>query len=161
MDNSTGTSANPKSKIQNRNGPGSRIRTCEHLLPRQAHIAICGTPGLKFQISNLKFNMASGKGFEPLFLGSEPSVLPVRRSRNDLPFSNFDWRSPHRQHRRASECPSIRDRKSQIQNRKLEETEGLEPSTLSFEARRSDSVELRLHLTTWWLKKNFHHELIL
>jgi hypothetical protein len=26
--------------------------------------------------------MASGKGFEPLFTGSEPAVLPVRRSRN-------------------------------------------------------------------------------
>ena len=29
----------------------------------------------------------------------------------------------------------------------MEETEGLEPSTLSFEARRSDSIELRLRVS--------------
>ena len=36
---------NPHSQIRNQSGPGSRIRTCEHLLPRQAHVALCGTPG--------------------------------------------------------------------------------------------------------------------
>jgi hypothetical protein len=28
--------------------------------------------------------MASGKGFEPLFTGSEPAVLPIRRPRKNL-----------------------------------------------------------------------------
>ena len=39
-------------------------------------------------------------------------------------------------------------RQSKIQNlkSKMVKTEGLEPSTLSFEARRSDSVELRLRI---------------
>ena len=43
--------------------------------PGQARIAVCGT---------LWFVMASGKGFEPLFTGSEPAVLPIRRPRNDM-----------------------------------------------------------------------------
>ena len=48
----------------------------------------------------------------------------------------------------TTESPLTKGR-SQIENRKSQigkETEGFEPSTLSFEARRSDSVELRLRL---------------
>ncbi len=86
---------NPKSHIRNRNGPGSRIRTCEHLLPRQAQPGfgnsecgsrICLVPGVKSQIRIPKsqIGMASGKGVEPLFAGSEPTVLPVRRTRIEI-----------------------------------------------------------------------------
>ena len=84
----------PQSQIPDRTGPGSRIRTCEHLLPRQAHVAICGTPGdmdfgvgiadfgfddVQYQIRNpsSQIEMASGKGFEPPFAGSKPAVLPL------------------------------------------------------------------------------------
>lgn len=47
---------------------GGRIQTCEHLLPRQARLVICGTPSYK---------RTSGRGVEPLFTDSKSAVLPL------------------------------------------------------------------------------------
>jgi hypothetical protein len=68
--------SDPLSYIGMNIGPGSRIRTCEHLFPKQVHLASVERPE--------KSSVASGKGVEPIFPGSEPSVLPIRRPRNVL-----------------------------------------------------------------------------
>ena len=57
-------------------GPGSRIRTCEHLFPKQAHLASVERP--------VDGDFGFGEGVEPIFLGSEPGVLPIRRPRSVL-----------------------------------------------------------------------------
>ena len=64
-------------------GQSGRIRTCEYLLPRQARIASAVRSERERGHSCPK-ELASGKGFEPLFTGSEPAVLPVRRTRNSM-----------------------------------------------------------------------------
>ena len=80
-----------------------------------------------------KIEMVSGKGFEPLFTGSEPAVLPVRRPRKKVGGSSGGWQEPA-----LTRCGQ------KVIYAKLEETEGLEPSTFSFVAKCSDSIELRL-----------------
>lgn len=52
----------------------SNLRT---LVSKTSPYSHCGTPGENE-------NLASGQGFEPRSTGSEPGILPVRRTRNDL-----------------------------------------------------------------------------
>jgi hypothetical protein len=85
----------------------------------------------------LKKFLASGKGFEPLFTGSEPVVLPVRRPRKKLAGkAGFEPANISLNHRPRDSLHSPRFRN-------LVRTEGLEPTTLTFVARCSDSIELR------------------
>lgn len=64
------------------------------LVPETSLFSHLWTILLRSEISNFKFDMASGKRFEPLFTGSEPSVLPIRRPRIDFRFTIFDLRFP-------------------------------------------------------------------
>lgn len=90
------------------------------------------------QIQNLKSKMrlASGKGFEPLSAGSEPAVLPVRRPRN----IGRDGGARTRYDRLEKPIARLF---AFIPVEKLVKTAGLEPTTFSFVARCSNSVELR------------------
>ena len=87
-------------------GQSGRIWTCEHLFPKQARLAICGTPWFRFWIldfgfgfrievflalpeiqnrqSKIQNDLASGTGVEPVFSDSKPDVLPVRRPRKKV-----------------------------------------------------------------------------
>lgn len=77
--------------------------------------------------------VASGIGVEPIFPGSEPDVLPVRRPRK---------RKLAVGGRRLADSPG-RPKNSMVEIG-LVKTAGLEPATFAFVARCSDSVELRL-----------------
>lgn len=123
----------------------------------------------RYPHSTFRISMVSGQGFEPRSTGSEPVILPVRRTRNigreggtrtryiqlekliarRFAFIPVKWRigknsnlySSHE--RQFCRLPAFADR-CPMHEKNLVKTEGFEPSTFSFVARCSDSVELRL-----------------